>query len=70
MYDWLKPKAVVPMHGEARHLRDIADEAAHAASDASREAARALVEQGEFSLRDTGALLGVSHQRVGQLVKR
>ncbi len=21
MYDWLKPKALVPMHGEARHLR-------------------------------------------------
>ena len=21
MYEWLKPKAVVPMHGEARHLR-------------------------------------------------
>ena len=21
MYEWLKPKAVIPMHGEARHLR-------------------------------------------------
>ena len=64
------PSTLEKLLGEARHLRDIADAATQAARDASREAARALVEQGEFSLRDTGALLGVSHQRVGQLVKR
>jgi len=37
MYEWLKPKAVVPMHGEARHLR------AHAKFAQSRGVAETLV---------------------------
>ena len=37
------------------------------AADATREAATALVRSG-LTVRDTGALLGLSYQRVGQLV--
>ncbi len=37
------------------------------AADATREAATALVRSG-LTVRDTGALLGLSYQRVGQFV--
>jgi predicted RNase H-like HicB family nuclease len=48
--------------------RQAAELAAHNAGDATRRAARALLAAG-FSRRDAGALLGVSHQRVDQLLK-
>lgn len=45
-----------------------AEKSAQAARDAAEEAARQLHEEGGLPLRDVGVLLGVSHQRVHQLV--
>ncbi len=39
-----------------------------AASAATREAARALVRDGSLSVRDAADMLGLSHQRVQQLL--
>lgn len=51
----------------ARKLRGEVDRLQGEAADATREAATALVRSG-LTVRDTGALLGLSYQRVGQLV--
>ena len=51
----------------ARQLRVEAEKLNDEASERGREVARHLAEAG-FSLRDVGALLGVSFQRAGQLV--
>jgi predicted RNase H-like HicB family nuclease len=52
----------------AQHARQAADDAAREASGLTRGIARSLVADG-YSLRDAGEILGVSHQRIGQLVK-
>lgn len=53
----------------ARRDRAKAEELAELSSTRFRTAARALSDNG-YSLRDVGTILGVSHQRAGQLVKR
>lgn len=58
-------QAVVQRCLEARRA---ADEAQRAASETVRTAAKLLVEGGHLSMRDAATILGVSHQRVGQLV--
>ena len=52
--------------GRAVETREVAEAAARAASAASRAAVRRLGDQG-LSIRDIGAVMGISHQRVAQL---
>jgi hypothetical protein len=61
------PDSVRRRLAEADRLRQESDAAKSAAAAESRAAARELVESG-LSLRDTAQLLGLSYQRVHQLV--
>jgi predicted RNase H-like HicB family nuclease len=61
------PDDIVRTAVEVSKKRDAARRAEHDAMATMAEAARSLVAQG-LSLRDVGALLGISHQRVQQLL--
>jgi hypothetical protein len=61
------PKAAAGSVKRARKLRGDVDRLQGEAAEATREAATALVGSG-LTVRDAGALLGLSYQRVGQLV--
>lgn len=52
---------------EAQRLFDEANQVKHSAAEESRKAARELATSG-MTLRDVGAVLGVSYQRAHQLV--
>ena len=62
------PAAVRDMVAEATQARSQAAHAQEVAAQLMRVAARQLVEEG-LTVRDAGELLGVSHQRIAQLVK-
>lgn len=62
------PAPVQSAIAKARKLRKVADDRNAEAGEAARAAARALVGQLKLSVRDAGALLGISGQRVQQLV--
>ena len=62
------PNAVRAIVEEATTARSQAAQAQDEAAHLTREAARRLVEEG-LTVRDAGTLLGVSHQRIAQLVR-
>ena len=62
------PATVQAIVDQATTARSQAAQAQDEAAQLTREAARRLVEEG-LTVRDAGALLGVSHQRIAQLVR-
>jgi len=62
------PQSLRAIIEEATAARSQAAQAQDAAAQLTREAARRLVEEG-LTVRDAGVLLGVSHQRIAQLVR-
>ncbi|MDR3361104.1 MAG: hypothetical protein LBO20_10805 [Bifidobacteriaceae bacterium] len=61
------PKDAAALVSEWKAARAEAETAASRAAAVSRETAKALVREG-LPLRDAGYLMGVSHQRAGQLL--
>jgi hypothetical protein len=62
------PDAVRAIVDQATTARSQAAQAQDAAAQLTREAARRLVGEG-LTVRDAGVLLGVSHQRIAQLLQ-
>lgn len=62
------PAAVRTIVNEATKARSEAAQAQDSAAQLTRDAAQLLVGAG-LTVRDAGVLLGVSHQRIGQLVR-
>ncbi len=57
------------LRNDALAARTLADRQSARAADATREAARALTRDLRIGVRDAGRLLGVSHQRIHQLLE-
>lgn len=62
------PAPVLEALGQADSARASADDAAAHAAAAKAAAARALVRDAHLSMRDAAEILGLSHQRVQQLL--
>ncbi len=65
--DVTPPAPVVDLLEQLHSSMSVAHEATEAAADARREAAKILREEG-LPIRDVGVLLGVSHQRISQIL--
>ena len=63
------PERYLTASRRAADLREAAARAQRESAMASREAAAALVDAG-LSMRDAASVMGVSHQRIAQLVAR
>lgn len=61
------PKAVADVAAQVTEIRTAAAEVSQAASEATTRAVRRLTRMG-LSRRDTAEILGISHQRVQQLI--
>lgn len=66
-YQFILPSEVTGHLERAAQLREESASAQAAAAAETREAVRVLSEQG-LPMRDIGRVLGISHQRVGQLL--
>lgn len=62
------PQAILEAIDQVEATRSAADTAAAKAAEAKTVAARALVRDAHLSMRDAAEVLGVSHQRVQQLL--
>lgn len=65
--DVTPPAPVVDLLERLHSSLSVAHEATEAAAEARREAAKILREEG-LPIRDVGALLGVSHHRISQIL--
>ena len=63
------PRELQKKVGRVRKVRDEAEVLQRQATMASAEVAADLVERAHLTVRDAGRVLGVSHQRVAQLLK-
>jgi predicted RNase H-like HicB family nuclease len=63
----VSPAAITELVQSVRQADDTARHAAEAAAHTRKRAARTLVDQG-YPLRDVGQLIGISHQRVSQIL--
>lgn len=65
--DVTPPDGVVELLEALRRFTALAEEAAREANQTRRQAAKVLREEG-LAIRDVGTLLGVSHQRISQIL--
>jgi predicted RNase H-like HicB family nuclease len=65
----LDDRALAEAVANVRHLRAEAERLQHEASDQMAEAVHLLRDKADLPMRDVAKLLGVSHQRVGQIAR-